>query len=173
MPAELADTLTATEDERLEQAEALVRSYCGWHIAPSRSAETATVRGSDSALLFLPSLYVTEVTSVTRDGTLLAVDTDYVWNSAGILRVLGGGIWGDVDVVVVFTHGHDFPPAEVTAVVQALAQRAISNPGSLLRTQKGPFADTYSQTGSNQSLPIALLDAEKDVLNAYRLVGVS
>ena len=36
MAAELATSLTpANDNERLEQAESVVRDFCGWHIAPS------------------------------------------------------------------------------------------------------------------------------------------
>jgi hypothetical protein len=165
--AELAATLTATEDDRLLQAEALVRSYCGWHIAPSRVDAVETLRGYGAQPLLLASLNVTAVASVVDDGTTLAPTDDYTWQSNGV--ILRAGFWGTGDVVVTYTHGYDDPPPEVTAVVQAVAQRAVSNPGSLVRVQKGPFADTYSQTGFNQSLPMALLDAEKSILDRYRI----
>jgi hypothetical protein len=167
VPAELATSLTATEAERLEQAEALVRAYCGWHIAPSRE-ETVTLRGVQRAMMFLPSLYVTAIESVTDDGTALTVEDDYIWSVVGVLTRVG--YWSTGEVEVSFTHGYADPPAEVTAVVQAVAQRAVDNPGSLVREQRGPFAETHSQTGSNQSIPLVLLDAEKDILRRYRIV---
>lgn len=167
MPAELATSLAVTEADRLLQAEALVRSYCGWHIAPSRADVVETLRGYGAQPLLLRSLQVTAVASVVDDGTTLVLTDDYIWQPNGVIT--RAGYWGTGDVVVTYTHGYETVPAEVTAVVQAVAQRAVSNPGSLVRTQKGPFADTYSQTGVNQSLPIALLDAEKDVLDHYRI----
>lgn len=167
MPAELATTLTVTEAERLLQAEALVRSYCGWHIAPSRADAVETLRGYGGQPLLLRSLHVTAVTSVVDGGTTLALTDDYVWNANGVIMRVG--YWGTGDVVVTYTHGYDEPPADVTAIVQSVAQRAVNNPGSLVRKQVGPFGDTYSQTGFNQSLPIALLDAEKEILDHYRI----
>lgn len=163
---DLATTLTATDAERLEQAEALVRGYCGWHIAPPRE-ETVTLRGIRRAMLFLPSLYVTSVASVTDDGTALTVEDDYTWSPVGVLTRVG--YWSTGEVVVSFTHGYADPPPEVTAVVQAVAQRAVDNPGSLVREQRGPFAETYSQVGFNQSIPLVLLDAEKETLRRYRI----
>lgn len=166
MPAELATTLTATEAERLEQAEALVRNFCGWHIAPSRVA-TETVRSYLGTTLLLPSLHVAAVATVLEDGIELTVEDDYTWSEQGILT---RSYWAnDVDVVVTFTHGHAFPPAEVTAIVQAVAQRAIDNPGSLVRQQVGPFSDTYSTTGTNQVSTLSLLDSEKEALRRYRI----
>jgi hypothetical protein len=170
MPLELASGLAATEADRLLQAEALVRAFCGWHIAPSRT-ETVTRKGTDAPTLVLPSLKVTAVSSVTDDGNALTVTDDYTWSPAGVLTHVDR--WSTGDVVVAFTHGYATPPAEVTAIVQAVAQRAVNNPGSLIRVQAGPFADTYSQTGSNQSLPIALLDAEKDALAHYTIHSVA
>lgn len=168
--AELATTLTATEADRLEQAEALVRSFCGWHIAPSRT-ETVTVRGRGSKTLLLPSLYVTAVTSVTDDGTLLVDDTDYTWSDAGVIT--HASAFGTELVEVAYSHGYTTPPAEVEAIVQAVAQRAIDNPGSLIRTQDGPFSDTFSQTGSSQVAALSLLDSEKETLRRYRVPGVA
>ena len=167
MPLELASGLVATEADRLLQAEALVRSYCRWHIAPSRT-ETLTLRGAGLVSLMLPSLYVTDISSITDDGTALVLTTDYLWYEDGIINRVGA-YWGTGDVVIAYTHGYTAPPADVTAVVQAVAQRAVNNPGSLVRRQVGPFVDAYSQTGSNQSLALALLPDEKTVLNPYRL----
>lgn len=172
--AELADTLRPSTDDRLDQAEALVRSYCGWHIAPSRAATiTRTpvagwLRGRSR--IFLPSLHVTAVT-VTLDDVTQVAEGEYTWASPdSFISDIAG--WSD-SLALTFTHGYTDVPAEVAGVVQSIAQRAVNNPGSLVRTQAGPFADTYSQTGFNQSLPLALLDAEKDILRPYRLIAVA
>lgn len=172
--AELATSLTATEAERLDQAEALVRGFCRWHIAPSREEQTLTVRTRGQRDIFLPSLYVTAIDSVTEDGADL-IATDYEWIApSSILRRSDGALWGlDAEVVVTFTHGYADVPAEVTAVVQAVAQRAIQNPGSVLREQAGPFGASWSLTGPNQSGSLALLDSEKDALRPYRIPVVA
>lgn len=171
MALELASGLTSTEAERLLQAEALVRSYCRWHIAPSRAAVVVTLLGHGGRILLLGSLQVTAVASVTEDGIALTSD-DYTWQANGVLTREGRWAYGK-DVVVTFTHGYAAPPPEVSAIVQSIASRAIQNPGSLVRTQDGPFADTFSQTGFNQSLPMALLDAERAVLAPYRIAAVA
>lgn len=173
MPAELATTLTATDSDRLMQAEAVVRAWCGWHIAPSRT-EDVVLHGHGDTIL-LPSLHVTAVTSVVQGGE--EVDpTTYTWTAGGVLRRTSWRLWHlpchadrDDRVTVTMTHGYDAPPPQVTAVVQAVAQRGVHNPGSLLRTQVGPFSEAYSQTATNQSLPLALLDAEKHLLAPYAL----
>ena len=171
MPAELAIILTATEADRLEQAEALVRGFCGWHIAPSRTETAAAFRGKGGSTLLLPSLHVTAVSSVGDAGTELLAETDYTWSTAGVIT--RAGHWSHEVVEVTFTHGYPTPPPEVTAVVQAVAQRAVDNPSSLVRRQVGPFADTYSTTGSNQVATLALLDSEKETLRRYRIPTVA
>lgn len=167
---ELATTLASTDDDRLDQAEGLVRAYCGWHIGPERTTtETLPTLGG---VLLLRSLHVTAVASVTlADDTVLDV-ADYEWTEAGAVRLLPGWAtdwWYQRWATVEYTHGYAPPPAEVVGVVRAVAQRGVNNPGSLVRTQVGPFSDTYSQTGFNQSLPLALLDAEKQILDRYRI----
>ena len=167
MAAELATSLTVTDADRLMQAEQAVRNYCGWHIAPSRD-ETVTLRPDcrDKAVL-LPSLHVTAIASISADEVDLEVDS-YRWSANGVIKADCGYWWQD-ELVVEFTHGYATPPADVAAIVIAIAQRGVDNPSSLVRTQAGPFADTYSQTGFNQSLPIALLDAERSILDFYRI----
>lgn len=157
---ELADGLVATDEDRLTQAEAAVRDYCGWHIAPPRT-DTITVGGSASGKIMLPSLYVTAVTSVTVDGTLATVD-EYLLHREGFISRIGWGWWLGDAITVVFTHGYDVPPPPVTAAVQALAQNLTDNPGRLSRKTTGPFTEVYG-------LPTDLLAG----LGAYRIVPVS
>lgn len=166
MPAELATTLTSTEADRLMQAEALVRGFCGWHIAPSRKA-TVTLRGTTGPTLMLPSLYVTEITSVTVDDSLTDA-ADYYEFQAGYLT-RPSGWWTAERIVVEFTHGYEDVPADVTAIVQAVAQRAIANPGSLKSKSIGPFSESYSLTSSDGVTPLTLLDSEKEALRRYRI----
>lgn len=166
MPAELATTLAATEVQRLEQAEALVRGFCGWHIAPSRT-ESVTVRGRGTKTLTLPTMHVTAVTSVTEDGRTLTVDDDYTWSAAGVLT--RDGVWPvDAKVVVAMSHGHAPIPAEVTAIVQAIAQRAVNNPGSMTRKQIGPFSEQYATDSA-----LSLLESEREALRRYRIPRVA
>lgn len=173
MTAELATSLTATEAERLEQAEALVRAFCGWHIAPSREDQTHTVRTFGGRDIFLPSLYVTDIASITEAGNPLTVDEEFTWDApAGTVR--RSGYWAvDEVVVVTYTHGYATVPPDVTAVVQAVAQRAVSNPGSVLREQAGPFSYSPSLTGLSQSAALALLDSEKEALRPYCIPTVA
>lgn len=141
MPAELADSLTVTEEDRLLQAEATVRDYCGWHIAPSRE-QTVTYSAPRGTRIMLPSLYVTAVSSLTVDGIEQVEELDYRIHQNGWIDRLGGGWLGDV-VSVTFTHGYASPPAAVTAAVQTIAQNAINTTGGVTRKTVGPFTEVY------------------------------
>lgn len=158
--SELAAELTPEDDdERLLQAEAKVRTYCRWHIAPSRTETVTLYPEYGLETLMLPSLYVTAVTAVT-DGTTTLATTDYLWRPNGILRRLPG-LWWSLDnqgVTVTFTHGYDEPPADVTAAVQELA--AIGSLGRLKSKSAGPFSETYS-------FDLNTVDASS--LDAYRI----
>ena len=93
---DLAYSATADEAQRLEQAEAEVRGYCGWHIAPSVTEEIK-VEGDGGQVLLLPSLYVTAVASVTdEDGNTV---TGWKWRRNGVLR----GCWRE-NVEYTVTH---------------------------------------------------------------------
>lgn len=162
---DLATGLTATESDRLDQAAALVRSYCGWHIAKSQSG-TTTFTVSPVSKLFLPSLYVTAISTVKVGDDALDSGA-YRFTENGVVSRVGGRWFGTIEVD--FTHGYTDPPPDVTAVVQAVAQRAVGNPGSIIRKQAGPFSETQSQVGFNQAIPIALLSAEKSILDHYRI----
>lgn len=168
--AELAESLTVTEADRLTQAEALVRAYCGWHIAPSRTVEDAVIRGSGTATILLPSLYVTAVAAINDNDTDLTVEDDYTWSAAGVVTRVG--YWSTDEVVVSYTHGYEEPPAEVTAVVQAIAQRAVNNPGGQASSRSiGPFAESYGSLATGTAL--SLLDSEMEVLRRYRIPVVA
>lgn len=127
------------------------------------------MRGRGGRLLVLPSLHVTAVTSVTEGETLLTVDEDYTWSTNGVVTSLG--YWGHEDVAVVMTHGYPSEdlPADVTGVVQAVAQRAYSNPTSVAQGSAGPFSERRAGVGA----ALELLDAEKAILRPYRIPGIA
>lgn len=166
MAAELASGLEATDAELLEQAEAVVRSWCGWHIAPERT-ETVLLDTTASPYLMLPTLRLVAVTAVTLDGDTVDLST-VEWSESGYLRRHWGTTpvsprtWnaGPRRVAVTFTHGFEVPPPGVTGVVQALAKRAKANTAGLVSVTRGPFSETYSTD---------LLPTEVTALAAYRL----
>jgi len=164
----------STEDATA-RAEAEVRAYCGWHIAPVREDDELTLDGPGSQTLVLPSLRVTDIASVTEDG--LPVDESaYVWSQSGIIRRSSstawpwGPVWTDVPrgLVVVLTHGYEEMPLDVLAVIERVAARAVEVSGaSQVLSQVGAVRYAVGVDGLRE---VGLLsDADRQVLDRYRL----
>jgi len=170
-PTELATSLVVTDDDRLAAAEALVRAFCGWHIAPVRQS-TMHASFADGTVV-LPTLHLVSVDSVvTDDGTVLDPST-YRTTESGVLRRVYPTFWqsfthepfhwwGVDEVAVTFTHGYDEPPPEVTAAVVAIAQQAKAALPGLKSKSTGPFSETF-MAGEDP------LGQYRDVLTHYRL----
>lgn len=109
-----------TEGEILA-ASGTVRSWAGWHIAPSIT-ETVTVETRGGRALMLDTLHLSAVTvvrDVTRPGhpTTLADVTAYPTARfrSGIVDRRGGWPCGAVEVTI--THGHAECPPELRSVL--------------------------------------------------------
>lgn len=174
--AELADDLVIDQDTRLDQAEGIVRRYCGWHIAPSRAGETYTLPEA-SPVILLPTLHLTAVTAAMGADDADLLTYGFTFSADGILRrgslapdgIAYWGAWWPAGTVVTFTHGYSTVPPDVTAVVQALAQRATDNPGSRTQITDGPFSESYSLTGTGEAVGLSLLMGDKATLDLYKL----
>lgn len=157
------------------RAEALVRSYCGWRVAP-QEREVLTVDSDSAGTVLLPSMHVTALHSLTINGT--AVDAaDYQWSGAGVLRLTGTvptswGYWGSLyyepqlqGIAADVTHGYEEWPPEVEAVLDALASRALTTPS--MYVQVGQVRVATGQDG----MPVgtALTASDRQVLDRYRL----
>lgn len=111
-------------------AQAMIRSYCGWHIAPVVT-ETIRVDGSGTSVQMLPTLRLASLTSISNDGVEIPSPE---WSESGMVRLPGGWRFGanyechaarwsrhlrGVEATIV--HGFDECPAEVKAVASAFA----------------------------------------------------
>jgi len=144
----------------IDQATALVRRYCGWHVTPERT-ETMTLDGSGGRSLRIPSLRVTGVSAVTNDG-IAYTDDDFAWSSVGTLtRAPRTGIWveGPRKVQVTVAHGYSQDDAaDLASVIMARATRMQASPGSASRVQAGPFSEQYEAGSGFTSDELATLD---------------
>lgn len=155
--------------DNIDAALATVRGYCGWHIAPSRT-DTLTIHSATRQGLILPTLYLTDVSSVLVGST--AVDVSAVrWTTSGMVERPGWGSldgywsWTDRSVVTItFTHGYDKLPADVRAVALALADGGASSAGGRVK-QVGAVAYDFSGPSSSGDV----LDAHRGILDRYRL----
>lgn len=151
----------------LAAAEAAVRAYCGWHIAPVRT-EDVVVNGSGGQVLGLPTMLLETVNTITEDGATVAV-SDVSWSRVGYLHRTQPWTSSLRGVTANITHGYDDVPAEVRAVVLSVAARAVVSPDGVVRQQVGGVSVTFSQNGFNVAGGVALLDHERAALDRYRL----
>lgn len=158
--------MALTEEQARAQAEAEVRAYCGWHIAPSQT-EDLVVDGSCATVQMLPTLRLTAVNSITVNDT--AVDLGTVeWSGAGFLRRDAAWTSRLRGVVVNATHGYDEWPLDLQAVVNRVAAQAMeTNDASQLLAQVGQVRYAVGPDGLRN---VGLLSqADKWVLDRYRL----
>lgn len=152
----------------IAQVEAAVRSYCGWHIAPSVS-ETITVDGQGGHVLALPTLHLTAVATVSNGDDDVSAD-NFDWSESGYLE-LRCGHWTcrPRGVTAAITHGYEQAPADVIGVIMQIAARASSSPAGITREQAGSVSFSYALTAPGVSGGVALLEHERTILDHYRL----
>ena len=143
-----------------DTAQAIVRAYCGWHIAPEQ-AETLIVDGSGSDVQPLPTLHIAELASVIERGVEVDI-TAYEWSEIGLLIRYDGQVWTDRvrGLLVSLTHGYEAWPLDVTAVIGDLLASGDSNVQS---AQVGGVQVTYATADS------LLGTSHRAVLDRYRL----
>lgn len=135
---------------------AAVRSWCGWHVAPSVT-ETLSVESGGGRTLLLPSLHVTAVTEIRDESGEIV--TGWKWRANGIIR----GAWRceelyEVDV----THGYDAMPDELQVVVDRLEADGTDRRATSIT--RGPFSETYG-AADLESQPITT----RAIIGRYRL----
>lgn len=151
----------------LQAAQASVRRFCGWHVAPSLT-ETVTVDAYGGRTLLLRTKHLTGLESVLVDDEDV---TDRVrWSPAGILTLRAGCWPDDVGAVTLnMTHGYGAEEVpDVVALIATIAKRASSQPG-IVASQSVNGASVSFLTAGGAPLSVPLLGIEKDALEAYRL----
>lgn len=149
-------------------AEAEVRKFCGWHIAPSVTVTDGRYPVGERGLVILPSLHVTAVSSVTVDGRVLD-PSEYDWEPCGFISRRCPSWPRDPYVKVSFTHGYEACPANVAAVVFELASSAIELPATAARdVTAGPF-----RLVAGGAIGLTLDRNQRDRLASYRIQGIA
>jgi hypothetical protein len=164
---DLAVYLAGTPESIVRQVQATIRSFCGWHVAPELEEEL-TLDGRGLNHLWLPTLKVKAIASVTDEGNALTSD-DFDWSESGYLE-RRTGTWSTRprQIVVELTHGYAEIPDDLIGAAVAIAARASSSPSGSVREQTGPFARDFGQVNGVAG-GIALLEQEKDILSRYKL----
>lgn len=161
------DGAESRAQKALKAAEAAVRKLCGWHVAPVIE-ETLTLDGSGTRSLFVPSLRVVEITACTVLGR--EVDpASLEWSEKGFLR-RNGGVWPDRLRAVTLTLSHGFDEVtDVAAIVQEIADRAVSAIGGRTSETAGGVTIRNAQTAAGVSGGVVVMEHERAALEAYRV----
>lgn len=163
----------------LSMASGIVRAYCGWPIS-AEVGVTATLDSDGGFFAFLPSVYVTAVTSVVLNGTdqsgapypALVYLTDYDWRTNGRLTWLsdtyGWPVGGQI-LTVTYSSGYVTVPDEVQSVVMSVAERLAQS--AAIQSQLVNVGGIQTNTTYAQAVTAGtgLSDAEKSVLSRHRL----
>lgn len=150
----------------LQAASAVVRDFCGWHVAPL--VECSADLTQTGRLVKLPTMAVEVINSVTVNGEEAA----YEWVESGLLRLsshMCGRSWRGVHVE--WAAGVDMAGALATVVSQ-LASNALAAAPGVREEHAGQVGISYNQTGNGVSGGVRLLESDKAILDAYRIVEV-
>lgn len=162
------DDLTVATDDQVVLASARVRSYCRWHVFPSLT-ETLTLDGPGQPFVMLPSMYVTDVASVTEDGVLVDASL-YEWSQTGQLWRAGRWTGHFRGLAVEFTHGYDVVPDAVRDVVIAVAKRLPVGMSGVTQESAGGVSRLYGGIlGGAAALSETFTALERTELAPYRL----
>lgn len=147
-PEQLATWRSGDPGLLVAAAEAAVRGYCGWHIAPERADDALAVDGSGAQVQPLPTLHLTGVAGVTEvdaDGVAQTVDlADVQWSEAGYLWRATPWTCRLRGLTATITHGYADVPPEVQAVVLDLAESMKGGLGGATRRQVGAVSVQYA-----------------------------
>lgn len=177
----IADAIQSEAFTSAEMAEKIIRSYCGWHVAPVEQQTLTVDQHRTSSMCFLPTMRIVGLHRVTNRrscGTWQEIPlcdlghSGVTHSKAGMLEWRCGKFCrglGAVEACV--THGFDvFDIPDVVAVAQALAKRIENDNGVRSQSVNGASVSYFgSETGEGRGA--GLLATEKAILDRYRLNG--
>lgn len=150
-------------------AVAAARRYCGWHVTPVRTEDALTVDGPGSAMLVLPTLRMTALTSVTEDGAPVDLST-LVWSARGLVRKKSGTGWSDKfgSIEVKMSHGFAEAPdwqAAVLSMVDRISEDFSLSSSIASRLVVGPFEFPEPSAAAGSAFTMI----ERAILDSYAL----
>lgn len=164
----------ANTEMLLDSASAMIRRYCGWHIAPVVD-EILTVDGVGGHSQPLPTMHllaVNQVTEKTGTGSVLITAGDLTeWSTNGYIRKRSG-CWTtwlrgvDADI----SHGYPLEDVgDLTQLALSMVARQLSNPYGYSQQAVGSVSVGLPATGSGNTSGISLFDDQLASLDLYRL----
>lgn len=166
LPSMLEPSSTDRAIRARNSAEAAVRDYCGWHVAPVIVSELV-LDAPGVRTLFLPSLKVIEIIEFSVNGVPVDVDA-LEWSENGFVRA--ARLWPDRlrAIRVKFEHGFEDVPA-IGGVISAVAERDLASPSGAVRERANQVSIDHSQVAPGVSGGIALMAHETALLDKYNL----
>lgn len=157
----------AGADLYLRAAQAAVRRYCGWHVAPSMEV-SGTVDSTGSRILRLPLMGLSELHELGAYGA--DVLSGARWTDDGLVELPLAVPAGVAAISYRATAGYDVDEVpDLRTVIVQVARRAANAPAGSVRSQSVNGASvSYGFTGDGAPL-VSLLDSERDVLAPFRL----
>lgn len=125
------DVMLQAGVEALRRASGAIRGFCHWSVSEQVVTNWKVNQTRLSGNLWLPTLWLTSIQSITEDGVVLGAGY-YAFDRNGLVR-RGSGYWSPYldGVVVNFTHGYpegDERLETVHDVCLAAAARLVGNP---------------------------------------------
>lgn len=150
-----------------------IRATLGWSVT-EETGQVLTLDGTGDTDLFVPTLWLTAVTSVVEDGVTLASGTDYLRYNNGTLRRVASGSpvnWTCKPLAVSVTYAHGYPAEQLPGVFKTVtleyAGRVWHNPAGALKAKTvGRVSVTYADARA-----AAAGAGEDPRLARYRLPG--
>lgn len=170
---------TRREQYFLRAASQIIRDYCNWHIAPSITDTYDKLPIGSGGIIMLPSLYVTDVASVTINspaGDSILDPGDYDWFRQGYIEAKSqvwpyNAAYGPYKfglATVVMTHGYPVCPLPVKSVIFELMRSgdlAVAN-GNVKEVASPNYRIQWSGGGLSASVE------QLTRLSGYRIGGI-
>ena len=171
--------LPSTKDTAGQQADALnratdlIRGALGGQQIIRVDDDTTVLKGNGRRILQLPQIPVVSVTSVTINQggyypNLLTPGIHYTVDAGGRLRALGYPWPSGWDITVVYTHGYDTVPEELSRLCAALADKILAGTLGVRSMQESIGTRQSSVTYAATASSAVFDDSERAVLDKYR-----
>lgn len=163
----------------LDAASALIRRYCGWHIAPVL-VEDVVADGTGARITYLPTLHLLDVTALSETSSGGTV-TQYIppadlpqvqWSRDGFLRKTSP--WTEVlqGITATIEHGYDLAAVpDLTALTCTMAARSMASPFGEKQQTVGSVTVALSSGATGTAGGLSLYDDQMALLDSYRLFG--
>ena len=168
--------------ETINAASTAIRNYCGWHIFPISdcsfserllSGNGRVKRAGTDILIQLPATFVSAVSEVKIDDE---ESHDFDFETNGLLRIFDvycHQVTRKTKITVKYTAG--IPENLMSGVKELTAGRVIhslASPNGVSSESAGGVSVTYNASWINSAAAGAMSEADKEILEPYRLKGV-